>query len=192
MGYFLHHFRGEWTHTNTLSVPPDPSHRVQFIESSSKSLPGCHPTASIRSIPLFNMISKTLFSAVCGLSVGVQAFALPQAPPACIENPCLQAFKAAIPRTRPAEASSFCSAFLSTSVPAVTVTASTTRINTVTATGADVTQRLTASTVRVTVTPPVVTITVDPATFFNTEFPEPFTLNGETVSTFVRYVWYIE
>lgn len=127
------------------------------------------------------MISKTLFSVVCGLSVGVQAAVLP----VCNADNCLRALRARNPVTRSAEASSFCSAFLGTSVPAITVTASSTRVNTLTATGADFTQSLTASTVRVTVTPPVVTVTADQSTLFNTEFPEPFTLDGETVSTFL-------
>ena len=50
----------------------------------------------------------------------------------CNADNCLRAFRAVSPATRTVEASSYCSSYLSTSIPHVTVTASVTTTSTTT------------------------------------------------------------
>lgn len=90
------------------------------------------------------MFFQALITAFYGLSAIAPALAIPAAAPAstspspatapsCNADSCLRAFRAALPSTRQADASSYCSSYLSISVAAVTQYTTTTTTTTFTA-----------------------------------------------------------
>ena len=92
------------------------------------------------------MFSKALVSTLYGLSIIAPVLTVPATGPTsagvCNADNCLRAFRAASPSTRQADASSYCSSYLSTSVAAVTVYTTTSTTATTTAS----TSTITAST----------------------------------------------